>query len=235
MVLKEKNIIYVLYDGLEGKKIIYVHKIVLKGTFLYVIRMFIFIYVVTLWCKQISDCLTQKLNSGIGYLLLCVTYVWNWHVNSIFQVKQVFHKSFASVCYQRLHFCLHNYPLTAYYVPYSCHCPYLLKYNINNYCNIWPNQHSPMDPFILLKLHGLHKALNHAFITALMHYFCLQHPHTYKYVDPWPVESVVCMLKNWALAGKTVTLIAHFMAKYSHSTLSYINNQEDLFTVYWAF
>ena len=37
-------------------------------------------------------------------------------------------------------FLLHNYSLTAYYVPYSFQWQYILKYNIHNYCNIWPNQ-----------------------------------------------------------------------------------------------
>ena len=41
-------------------------------------------------------------------------------------------------------FCLHSYPLTAYCVPYSWECQYLLRYNIYTYCNIWPNEINKM-------------------------------------------------------------------------------------------
>ena len=43
---------------------------------------------------------------------------------------------------------LQNYPITAYYVLYFCQCQYLMKYNISNYCNIWPNQDMPCGPIL---------------------------------------------------------------------------------------
>ena len=76
--------------------------------------------------------------------------LWNGHEGSIFQTIQVCHKSFTSVCYYWLHFCLQNYPLIAYYVPYSCVCQYLLKYNIYKNCNILPNQHMSYGPVFWL-------------------------------------------------------------------------------------
>ena len=72
--------------------------------------------------------------------------VWNWYENSLLQSVQVYHKSFACKYYKWLHFCLHNYPRTAYCVAYSCQCQYLLKSTIYNYCNVWPNQQRPHGP-----------------------------------------------------------------------------------------
>ena len=107
---------------------------------------------VTLWYKLFSDWLMQNVSkSGIGYLLSSLTScVWNWHENCIFQTIQICCKPFGSVHCELLYFYLHNYPLTAYYMPYSRHCQYLLKYNIYNYSDIWQNQHrshGPIFPF----------------------------------------------------------------------------------------
>ena len=40
---------------------------------------------------------------------------------------------FICIYYYLLHVCVHSYPLTAHYVPYSCQWEYLLKYNIYSY------------------------------------------------------------------------------------------------------
>ena len=51
-------------------------------------------------------------------------------------------------------FCLHNYPLTVYYMLNSCQCQYLLKYNIYSYCNIWPNLHRTHVPISVRQLNA---------------------------------------------------------------------------------
>ena len=70
----------VLYlNSVQGKNM-YICILALKGMFLYVIIACISIRVVTMTCKQFCDCLTQNINeSGMDYLLSCVTCVENWH------------------------------------------------------------------------------------------------------------------------------------------------------------
>ena len=124
-----------LENGLE-KKIIYVSVIVLKGMFVYTIRKCI---LYTLRCRQFSDLFKENVNnSGMSCLLSCVTCVWNLHKSSIIQTIQEYHKLFTYVCYLLLHFVC-TITLLLLYVCLSSVYANLLKYYINNYCNIWPN------------------------------------------------------------------------------------------------
>ena len=102
----------------------------------------------------------------------------------------------------------------------------LAWYTIGVYC-------SAISAF--LKPHHLHKASNHPVISKLMHHFCLQHPLSCKYFDPWDVEHLLSLLESWALpsslttlklAWKTATILALVTAKCcSDLTLLCIDNQ----------
>ena len=78
-----------------------------------------------------------------------VIYIWNWYENSIFQKIKVCHKSFASVCHQLLYLYLHNYPLSACYVTYSCQCQYIMNAIFKSKVIFGQIITGPMDLFYL--------------------------------------------------------------------------------------
>ena len=63
-----------------------------------------------------------------------------------------------------------------------------------------------------------------------MHHFYLQHPPSHKWFDPWDVEYLLSLFKNWApassvttfkLAWKTITFLAHVTEKHCDAPFFY--------------
>ena len=130
---ERKKIIYILYNGPEKYVSVWIRTLILT-------------WVVTLRCKQFSGWLTQ--------MSLTETWVISCHLWCGYEIgmripfpNNTGMSQIICICMLLITtFCLYNFPLTAYYMPYSYQCQYLLKYSIYNCYDILQNWNGSNGP-----------------------------------------------------------------------------------------